>query len=149
VLRLLAGSAATQSHISHWLAGFSAFLFFSLAIVKRFAELENLRSSGLPPRNGRGYLVADIDQLRSFGTASAFAAAMVFAIYISGSDVTLLYRRPHVLWLIMPFLILWLCRVWLLASRGELNEDPLVFALTDRASLLIGAAIAIIALLAI
>jgi 4-hydroxybenzoate polyprenyltransferase/phosphoserine phosphatase len=149
VLRLLAGSAATQSHISHWLAGFSAFLFFSLAIVKRFAELQNLRASGLPPRNGRGYLVADIDQLRSFGTASAFAAAMVFAIYISGGDVTLLYRRPHVLWLIMPFLILWLCRVWLLASRGELNEDPLVFALTDRASLLIGTAVVIIALLAI
>jgi len=148
VLRLLAGAAATDSHISHWLAGFSAFLFFSLAIVKRFAELENLRTSGLPPRNGRGYLVADIDQLRSFGTASAFAAVMIFAIYISGTDVTLLYRRPKFLWLIMPFMILWLCRVWLLASRGELDEDPLVFALTDRASLLMGAAIAVIALLA-
>lgn len=149
VLRLLAGSAATQSHISHWLAGFSAFLFFSLAIVKRFAELENLRMSGLPPRNGRGYLVTDIEQLRSFGTASAFAAVVVFAIYISGSDVTLLYRRAQLLWLIMPLLILWLCRVWLLASRGELNEDPLVFALTDATSLLIGAGVVIIALLAI
>jgi 4-hydroxybenzoate polyprenyltransferase len=149
VLRLLAGAAATESHISHWLAGFSAFLFFSLAIVKRFAELENLRAGGLQPRNGRGYLVADIDQLRSFGTASAFAAVMVFAIYISGSDVTLLYRRPVLLWLIMPFMILWLCRVWLLASRGELDEDPLVFALTDRTSLLIGTAVAVIALLAI
>jgi 4-hydroxybenzoate polyprenyltransferase/phosphoserine phosphatase len=148
-LRLLAGSAATQSHISHWLAGFSVFLFFSLAMVKRFAELQNLRASGLPPHNGRGYLVSDIDQLRSFGTSSAFAAVMVFAIYISGSDVTLLYRRPQLLWLIMPFMILWLCRVWLLASRGELNEDPLVFALTDRASLLIGVAVAVIALLAI
>ena len=95
---------------------------------------KTLRISGLPPRNGRGYLVADIDQLRSFGTASAFAAVMVFAIYISGSDVTLLYRRPELLWLIMPLMILWLCRVWLLASRGELNEDPLVFALTDRLS---------------
>lgn len=147
-LRLLAGSAATQSHISHWLAGFSIFLFFSLAIVKRFAELENLSMSGLPPRNGRGYLVADREQLRSFGTASAFAAVMVFAIYISGSDVTLLYRRPQLLWLIMPFMILWLCRVWLLASRGELDEDPLVFALTDPASLLIGVAVAVIALLA-
>ncbi len=138
-LRLLAGSAATDSHISPWLAGFSVFLFFSLAIVKRFAELENLRSSGLPPRNGRGYFVADIDQLRSFGTASAFAAVMIFAIYISSSDVMKLYRRPQLLWLIMPFMILWLCRVWLLASRGELNEDPLVFALTDRMSLAIGA----------
>ena len=148
-LRLLAGSAATQSHISPWLAGFSIFLFFSLAMVKRLAELENLRSNGLPPRNGRGYLVADIDQLRSFGTASAFAAVMIFAIYISGSDVTKLYRRPQLLWLIMPFMILWLCRVWLLASRGELSEDPLVFALTDRMSLGLGAAVAAIALLAI
>jgi 4-hydroxybenzoate polyprenyltransferase len=149
VLRLLAGSAATQSHISHWLAGFSAFLFLSLAIVKRFAELQNLRASGMPPRNGRGYLLADTDQLRSFGTASAFAAAMVFAIYLSGPDVALLYQRPRVLWLIMPLLIYWLCRVWLLASRGELNDDPLVFALTDRGSLAVGAAVAIIALLAI
>ena len=148
-LRLYAGAAATHSHISHWLAGFSIFLFFSLAIVKRFAELQNLRASGLQPANGRGYLVADIDQLRSFGTASAFAAVMVFAIYISGSDVTLLYRRPQFLWLIMPLMILWLCRVWLLASRGDLNEDPMVFALTDRPSLLIGAAVAAIAVLAI
>jgi len=148
-LRLLAGSAATNSHISHWLAGFSIFLFFSLAIVKRFAELENLRASGSPPRNGRGYLVADIDQLRSFGTSSAFAAVMVFAIYISSSEVVTLYRRPEVLWLIMPLMILWLCRVWLLASRGNLNEDPLVFALTDKMSLLIGVAVAAVVVLAI
>jgi len=148
-LRLLAGGAATVTPISHWLAGFSIFLFFSLAIVKRFAELENLSSSGAPPRNGRGYLVADLNQLRSFGTASAFAAVMVFAIYISGTDVTVLYRHPDRLWLIVPLMILWLCRVWLLASRGKLNEDPLVFALTDRMSLLIGAAVTAIALLAI
>ena len=147
-LRLFAGSAATASHISHWLASFAIFLFFSLAIVKRFAELENLRSSGLPPRNGRGYLVADAAQLRSFGTASAFAAVMVFAIYISSSDVVVLYRRSELLWLIMPLMILWLCRVWLLASRGELNEDPLVFAFTDRMSLAIGIAVATITLLA-
>jgi len=148
-LRLLAGSAATRSHISPWLAGFSVFLFFSLAIVKRFAELENLRSSGSPPRNGRGYLVADLNQLRSFGTSSAFAAVVVFALYISSQEVMTLYRRPQVLWLIMPLMILWLCRVWLLASRGKLNEDPLVFALTDRMSLLIGAAVAVIVVMAI
>jgi 4-hydroxybenzoate polyprenyltransferase len=148
-LRLYAGSAATDSHISHWLASFSIFLFFSLAIVKRFAELQNLRSTGLPPHNGRGYLVADTDQLRSFGTASAFAAVMVFAIYISSSDVVVLYHRAQLLWLIMPLLILWLCRVWLLASRGELNEDPLVFAFTDRMSLGLGMAVAAITLLAV
>jgi 4-hydroxybenzoate polyprenyltransferase len=148
-VRLLAGSAATNSHISTWLAGFSVFLFFSLAIVKRFAELENLRSSGAAPRNGRGYLVADLNQLRSFGTSSAFAAVVVFAIYISSREVTALYRRPEMLWLIMPLMILWLCRVWLLASRGNLNEDPLVFALTDRMSLLIGVAAAAVVVLAV
>ena len=148
-LRLLAGSAATHAHISHWLAGFSVFLFFSLAIVKRFAELENLRASGSTPRYERGYLVADIEQLRSFGTASAFAAVVIFTNYISGRDVVTLYRKPELLWLIMPLMILWFCRVWLLASRGDLDEDPLVFALTDLMSLLIGAAVAAIVLLAV
>lgn len=148
-LRLLAGSAATQSHISHWLASFSVFLFFSLAIAKRFAELQILQSSGLPPRNGRGYLATDIDQLRSSGTASAFAAIVIFAICISNSDIVVLYRHAQRLWLIMPLMILWLCRAWLLASRGELNEDPLVFALTDWMSVLIGAVVAAIRLLAI
>jgi 4-hydroxybenzoate polyprenyltransferase len=147
-LRLLAGSAATHSHISHWLAGFSIFVFFSLAIVKRFAELENLRTSGTPPRNGRGYLVADIPQIRSFGTASAFSAVVILAIYISGPDVVALYRQPRLLWLIVPLMILWLCRVWLLASRGALDEDPVVFALTDRMSQLIGVVVVAIALLA-
>jgi len=148
-LRLQAGSAATQTPISHWLAGFAIFLFLSLAIVKRFAELENQRASGSQPKNGRGYLVADIEQLRSFGTSSAYAAVVIFAIYISGRDVTALYHKPRLLWLIVPMMILWLSRVWLLASRGELNEDPVIFALTDRMSLLIGVAVACIALLAL
>ena len=116
---------------------------------KRFAELENLRASGASPRNGRGYLVADIEQLRSFGTASAYAAVVVFAIYISGPDVVKLYRQPRLLWLIVPLMILWLNRVWLLASRGELDEDPVAFARTDRMSQWIGVAVAAIALLAL
>jgi 4-hydroxybenzoate polyprenyltransferase len=148
-LRLQAGGAATTTPISHWLAGFSIFLFLSLAFVKRFAELENLRASGAQPRNGRGYLVADIEQLRSFGTASAYAAVVVFAIYISGRDVTALYHYPARLWLITPLMILWLSRVWLLASRGQLNEDPVVFALTDGMSLLIGVVVALIAFMAL
>jgi len=148
-LRLLAGGAATHTPISHWLAGFAMFLFLSLAIVKRFAELENLRASNATPKNGRGYLVADLEQMRSFGTTSAFAAVVVYANYISGRDVTALYHHPRLLWLIMPLMILWLCRVWLLASRGELDEDPVAFALTDGMSLLIGATVVAIALLAI
>jgi 4-hydroxybenzoate polyprenyltransferase len=149
ILRLLAGGAATQTPISHWLAGFSMFLFLSLAIVKRFAELENLRASNSTPKNGRGYLLADMEQLRSFGTSSAFAAVVVFAIYISGADVTKLYHQPRLLWLIVPFMILWLGRVWLLASRGELDEDPVAFALTDRMSQLIGLTVVAIVLLAL
>ena len=149
ILRLLAGGAATLTPISHWLAGFSLFLFLSLAIVKRFAELENLRASNSAPKNGRGYLLADLAQMRSFGTASAYASVVVFAIYISGLDVVKLYRQPRLLWLIVPLMILWLNRVWLLASRGELDEDPVAFALTDRMSQLIGLAVAAIALLAL
>lgn len=148
-LRLLAGSAATFNPISHWLAGFSFFLFLSLGIVKRFAELENLRASSLQPTNGRGYFLSDLEQLRSFGTASAYASVVIFAIYISGSDVTLLYHHPERLWLVVPLMILWLNRVWLLASRGELDEDPVVFAITDRMSLLIGIAAMAIVMFAI
>lgn len=148
-LRMLAGGSVTQTPISHWLAGFSMFLFLSLAIVKRFAELENLRTTNDLPKNGRGYLVTDLDQLQSFGTASAYAAVVIFAIYITNPDVVKLYHQPRLLWLSVPLIILWLNRVWLLASRGELNEDPVAFALTDRMSLAIGIAVAILALLAI
>ena len=149
ILRLLAGGAATLTPVSHWLAGFSIFLFLSLAIVKRFAELENLRASGSTPRNGRGYLLADMEQLRSFGTASALAAVVVFAIYIGGPGAAKLYSQPGLLWLMAPLMIFWLGRLWLTASRGELDEDPVVFALSDSVSLLIGAAVVVIALLAI
>lgn len=149
ILRLLAGSSATDTFISHWLAGFSMFLFLSLAIVKRFAELENLRVSNTAPRNGRGYLIADLEQLRSFGTSSAYAAVVVFAIYIAGGDVAKLYHHPRLLWLCVPLLCLWLNRVWLLASRNELNEDPVAFALTDRMSQMIGLCVVVVALLAL
>jgi 4-hydroxybenzoate polyprenyltransferase/phosphoserine phosphatase len=147
-LRLLAGGAATNTPISHWLAGFAIFLFLSLAIVKRFAELENLRLTGMQLKNGRGYLMSDIEQIRAFGTASAFAAVVVFANYISGPDVMALYHHPRRLWLIVPCMVLWLCRVWLLASRGELDEDPVAFALTDAASLVIGMGVVAIVFLA-
>lgn len=148
-VRLLVGGAATGTPISQWLAGFSVFLFFSLALVKRFAELQNLRASASQPRNGRGYLLSDIEQLRAFGTASAYAAVVIFAIYISGRDVMDHYARPNRLWLAVPLLILWLSRIWLLASRGELNEDPVVFAFTDRISLLVGALVTVVLLLAL
>lgn len=147
-VRMLAGGAATATPISTWLAGFSVFLFFSLALVKRFSEMQNLRERGNVPSNGRGYLVADIEQLRSFGTASGYAAIVVFSLYISGSNVARLYHHPVRMWLIVPLMLLWISRVWLLASRGEMHEDPVIFAVTDRMSLLIGLAVVGIAIFA-
>jgi 4-hydroxybenzoate polyprenyltransferase/phosphoserine phosphatase len=144
-VRMLAGAAATRTPISPWLAAFSVFLFLSLAIVKRFSELQNLHSRGLNPTNARGYLLSDIEQLRSFGTSSAYASIVIFALYISGQNVVALYHHPNRMWLITPLMILWVSRVWLLASRGLLDEDPVVFALTDRMSLLLGLGVVLIA----
>ncbi len=144
-VRMLAGSAATRVPITPWLAALSLFLFLSLAMVKRFSELENTRARGQSLANGRGYLLGDIEQLRSFGTSCAYASVVVFSFYIGSHEVTRLYRHPDRLWLITPLMILWLSRVWLLASRGELDEDPVIFAVTDRVSLLIGLAVATIA----
>jgi 4-hydroxybenzoate polyprenyltransferase len=148
-LRMLAGAAATHTFISPWLAAFAVFMFLSLAMVKRFSELQNVRSAGAQLVNGRGYLLNDIEQVRSFGTSSAFAAIVVFAVYIGQPDVHGLYRHPTRMWLMTPLMILWLCRVWLLASRGELDEDPVVFALTDKMSLLMGLGAVVIALVSL
>lgn len=144
-LRLLAGAAATGTPISHWLAGFSTLLFLSLGMVKRFSELGNLRERGFKVSHGRGYTVSDMQQVRSFGTSSASAAVVMFMLYIGHPDVTRLYSRASHLWLIVPLLIYWLYRVWLLASRGELDDDPVVFALRDRMSLAVGALVVAVA----
>jgi 4-hydroxybenzoate polyprenyltransferase len=145
-VRLFAGATATGTPVSAWLGSFSIFFFLSLAIVKRFAELENLRERGKAPANGRGYLLADIEQLRAFGTASAYAAVVVFTLYISNAGVISLYRHSTRMWLIIPLLLLWLNRVWLLASRGILDEDPVIFAIRDRTSWLLGLGVLLVAL---
>jgi 4-hydroxybenzoate polyprenyltransferase len=147
-LRMQAGAAATGTLISPWLSSLAIFLFLSLAMVKRFSELANLRERGGEASHGRGYLVTDIEQIRSFGNASAAAAVVIFCMYISRPDVDALYHHSGRLWLIVPFMIYWLNRVWLVASRGELNEDPVIFAIRDRISLALAACIAILAIFA-
>ena len=148
-IRILAGSAATGVGVSTWLAGFSIFFFLSLAFVKRFAELENLRERGGATAGGRGYHVADIEQLRSFGSASGYASVVVLTLYISNLDAAQLYQHTNRLWLLVPVLLLWISRLWLTASRGELNEDPVVYAITDRRSLLMGLLVVLIVLSAL
>ena len=147
-IRIIAGSKATGVPVSTWLAGFSIFFFLSLAFVKRFAELENLRTREAVPANGRGYLLADLEQLRSLGTAAGYVSVVVLTLYISALD-TRLYQHPIRLWLMVPVLLLWVSQLWLLASRGELNEDPVVYAITDKRSLLLGAAVIAVLFLAL
>jgi 4-hydroxybenzoate polyprenyltransferase len=139
-VRIIAGAAAAGIPLSTWLGSFSIFFFLSLAFVKRFAELENLRERGEATAKGRGYHVADIEQLRSFGSASGYASVVVLTLYISNlnADAALLYHHINRLWLLVPIVLLWLSRLWLQASRGQLDEDPVVYAITDRRSLFLG-----------
>ena len=142
-IRILAGSAASGVPVSPWLAAFSIFFFLSLAFVKRFSELEGLRqrseAGATMAVKGRGYRVSDLEQLRSFGTSSGYASVLVFLLYIGNLDAAAkLYVHTTRLWLLVPVLLLWLSRLWLLASRGELHEDPVVYAITDKRSLLLG-----------
>lgn len=137
-VRILAGSAATGVPVSAWLAGFSVFFFLSLAFVKRFSELEGLRERGGSVSNGRGYFVSDMEQLRALGTGAAYAAVVVLTLYINDSKTGTLYAHPIRLWMAVPVLLLWLSQVWMLTSRGEMHDDPVVFAITDKRSLLLG-----------
>ncbi|MDP9050611.1 MAG: UbiA family prenyltransferase [Acidobacteriota bacterium] len=155
-IRILAGSAASGVPVSPWLAAFSIFFFLSLAFVKRFSELEGLRerseASGTTTMEvkGRGYRISDLEQLRSFGTSSGYASVLVFLLYIGNLDAAAkLYVHTTRLWLLVPVLLLWLSRLWLLASRGELHEDPVVYAITDKRSLLLGVIVVVIVLLAL
>jgi 4-hydroxybenzoate polyprenyltransferase len=135
-LRIYSGGAATEIVISPWLLGFSGFIFLSLALVKRFCELA-LQPGTVNSR--RGYVPEDAGMLMSMGIASSFAAALVFALYISSADVHALYREPLYLWWICPIFLYWISRTWLLARRGLVDEDPLVFTLRDRLTWLLGA----------
>jgi 4-hydroxybenzoate polyprenyltransferase/phosphoserine phosphatase len=152
-IRIIAGSAATGVPVSQWLAAFSIFFFLSLAFVKRFAELESLRARNQAAAavavKGRGYRVSDLEQLRSFGTASGYASVVVFSLYIGNEVAKNLYPHYTRLWLLVPVLLLWLSRLWLLASRGDLHEDPVIYAITDKRSLLLGAVVVAIVLSAL
>ena len=153
-IRILAGSAVAGVMVSPWLAAFSIFFFLSLAFVKRFSELESMRvrseASGKVAVKGRGYRISDLEQLRSFGTSSGYASVLVFLLYIGNLDAAAkLYVHTTRLWLLVPVLLLWLSRLWLLASRDELHEDPVVYAITDKRSLLLGVIVVAIVLSAL
>jgi 4-hydroxybenzoate polyprenyltransferase len=133
-IRIISGAAAISVIPSFWLLSFSMFLFFSLAIVKRYTELDYLRNAGITQSQGRGYYAQDIKMMANFGTVSAFLSVMVFALFINSEETRMQYATPEILWLICPLLLYMVSRIWLLAARGEIEEDPVIFALQDRPS---------------
>lgn len=136
-LRVLGGSAATGIPPSFWLIAFSFFLFLSLALLKRYSELFNLKRAGRDKTRGRGYTTADKTAVGIMGINSAFLSVLIVLLYFNSNNVMALY--PHRTWLlgVLPLLVLWLGRLWILAMRGEVNEDPVLYVSTDRSSLLI------------
>jgi 4-hydroxybenzoate polyprenyltransferase len=131
--RILAGGIASGVRVSAWLLGFSMFLFTSLAFAKRFVELHALAND--EQVKNRGYSRVDLPMVTGMGTASGYVAALVFMLYVDSSTVRAAYREPGLLWLVLPALLYWLGRIWLLAGRGQMQEDPVKFALSDRKSL--------------
>ena len=133
-VRIIGGSAAVTVELSFWLLAFSMFLFLSMALVKRFTELGTLQEQSQSVSIGRGYRAGDLETLAQFGSASAYMAVLVLALYINSEDVRVLYRYPEVIWLLCPLLMYIVTRVWLLARRDEMHEDPVVFLIRDRRS---------------
>jgi 4-hydroxybenzoate polyprenyltransferase/phosphoserine phosphatase len=137
-LRLLAGGAATEIGVSDWLLAFSVFFFFGLAMVKRYSELRSLAAQGGATAAGRGYLRTDLEPIGTFGVASGMISILVLMLYVMSPEVRLLYRHPTILLLLCPLFLYWITRLWFKANRGEVPQDPVVFALTDRTSYIAG-----------
>lgn len=148
-LRVLAGAEVIEAPLSYWLLTFAMFFFLSLALVKRHAELGQLAAAGGDDLVDRGYRTADLPLLLTTGLASGIAATVIFVVYLVAEQFPrALYARPGWLWLVFPTLLLWLLRTWRLTLHGRMNQDPVLFALTDRPSLAMGALVLACLLLA-
>lgn len=148
-VRIIGGAAAIGAPLSFWLLAFSMFLFLSLALVKRYTELVTMLGTGKTNAHGRGYTVDDIPLIQSLGAAAGYICVLVLAFYINSPESFALYHRPQVLWLLCPVLLYWVSRVWMVAHRGAMNDDPVIFAVTDRVSQLVIALCGLILLWAI
>ena len=140
-LRLVAGAAAIEVNLSAWLLSFGAFLFLSLSLVKRCAELYAAPGDSLP---GRGYRRADLGALQAFGVATGVVSVLVLALFVDSTSAELHYPHHARLWLMCPAIWYWLGRVWLVTSRGQMHHDPIVFSLRDPPSWGAFAAVAIV-----
>jgi 4-hydroxybenzoate polyprenyltransferase/phosphoserine phosphatase len=136
-IRIVGGGVAATILVSQWLLGLSMFLFLSLACVKRFSELLVLQQRNEKKTWGRGYWVSDLEQIAAFGAASGYISVLVLALYVSSNEVSRLYAKPTLIWLACPLLLYWVSRIWLLARRGVVHDDPLVFALRDKVTYIV------------
>jgi len=135
-LRILAGSVAIGIPSSSWQLAFSAFIFLSLALVKRCAELVSLEQGGEGSAPGRDYRVIDLAVLWPLGVGSALSAVVVFGLFISADETRVRYATPELLWLVALGLVYWLARLWIKTARGKMDDDPLVYAVKDSGSLM-------------
>lgn len=136
-IRIVAGTVAIDAEMSFWLLSFSMFIFLSLAILKRYTELAVMLGQGKKKASGRGYTVEDLPLLQSLGAGSGYIAVLVLALYINSPESVELYSHPQLIWLICPLALYWISRAWLVAHRGLMDDDPIVFAAKDRVSQLI------------
>ena len=139
-LRITAGAAALSMPLSFWLLAFSVFLFLSLAFVKRYAELQAQAHAGRDKVHGRGYYTTDQTLVLNLGVTAGYASAVVLALYLNSANVLVLYKRPEAMWGAVPVLLFWISWIWMQAHRGRMHDDPVVFAVKDRASRLAGLA---------
>ncbi|MSU56771.1 MAG: UbiA family prenyltransferase [Pedosphaera sp.] len=139
-LRLIAGHVATRIVYSPWLLVFSMFVFLSLALLKRFLELQSLRQQNRHEAKGRGYTAADLELVTTLGLVSGYLAVLVMALYVNSEQVRSLYTHPLRLLLVCPLLLFWVSRVWFIAHRGQMPDDPVAFAVRDWVGYAVGAA---------
>jgi 4-hydroxybenzoate polyprenyltransferase len=150
-LRILAGNAAGPIEMSNWLLAFSMFFFLSLALVKRYIELDTVEECESSSKRvmGRGYRHGDLDMISQLGIASGFAAVVVLALFIEGAGKSGLYKQREMIWLICPIVLYIIGRIWVLAKRREMPDDPIMFIIRDWRSHIMGAAIALILFFAV
>jgi len=142
--RVLAGSVATDITVTPWLLAFSVFTFLSLALVKRCAELVSLQKSGKQGASGRDYQIGDLVVLWPLGIGASLCSVLVFGLYIGTPGAESHYGNAEVLWLVGVGLLYWFARLWIKTARGEMHDDPIVFALRD-----FGSRISILAIVAL
>lgn len=143
-IRVFGGVAAEQQMASTWLLMFCLFIFLSLATVKRCSELVARQEAGKSAPPGRGYRATDLNVLFPLGAAAGYGAVLVVTLYLSSPEIAALYSHPNRMWLMCPLLLYWISRVLMLSNRGEMHDDPIIFALTDRVSWMTGAIAAVI-----